>query len=120
MPSGTLELFQAEVVFSVCFFLGFIGFGVWFARSGWPWLTSYWEKRQELAHILEKQRAGAESQNDANWRQTADRMASAVEANTQALIHLAERPATEVKCPFIDGQMLLDVLSKIASPGGKP
>ena len=48
MPIDFLPFFKPEFVFSLSFFIGFIGFGVFFSRSVWPWFQSYMNKAQEI------------------------------------------------------------------------
>ena len=69
-----LSLYDQQAVVTLIFFLGFVGFGLWFNRSGWPWLTKYWERRQELQHSIEEKRLECEAESDRRWQETTERM----------------------------------------------
>lgn len=43
-----VSLFRPEFVFSLAFFIGFIGFGFFFNNNFWPWLKTYLDKTQEI------------------------------------------------------------------------
>lgn len=43
-----INLFKPEFVFSLAFFIGFIGFGYFVNNSVWPWLQMYLNKSQEI------------------------------------------------------------------------
>ena len=43
-----LAIFKPEFVFSLAFFIGFVGFGLFFNGSVWPWLQGYLDKAQEI------------------------------------------------------------------------
>jgi hypothetical protein len=42
------KLFQPEVVFSLSFFIAFIGFGFFIDKSVWPWLKDYLTEAQRI------------------------------------------------------------------------
>lgn len=46
--ADALAVFKPEFVFSLAFFIGFVGFGLFFNGSVWPWLQSYLDKAQEI------------------------------------------------------------------------
>lgn len=46
--ADALAVFKPEFVFSLAFFIGFVGFGLFFNGSVWPWLQSYLDKAQAL------------------------------------------------------------------------
>jgi hypothetical protein len=43
-----IKLFQPEVVFSLTFFIAFIGFGLFINNSVWPWLKGYLDQAQTI------------------------------------------------------------------------
>jgi hypothetical protein len=43
-----VKFFQPEIVFSLTFFIGFIGFGLFFNNSVWPWFKGYMDKAQDM------------------------------------------------------------------------
>jgi hypothetical protein len=43
-----LSMYKPDFVFSLSFFVGFVGFGVFFSQSVWPWLQSYLDKAQSI------------------------------------------------------------------------
>ena len=43
-----LTLFRPEFVFSLAFFIGFVGVGYFVNNSLWPWLQVYLTKNQEI------------------------------------------------------------------------
>lgn len=51
-----LAFFQPDFVFSLTFFIAFIGFGVFFSRQFWPWLKEYLNKRLEYEYMISSQR----------------------------------------------------------------
>ena len=51
-----LDIFKPDFVFSLAFFIGFIGFGVFFSRQFWPWLKSYLDKKLEYDYQIAHQR----------------------------------------------------------------
>lgn len=51
-----LEIFKPDFVFSLAFFIGFIGFGVFFSRQVWPWLRDYMNKKLEYDYQIARQR----------------------------------------------------------------
>ena len=51
-----LRMFQPDFVFSLTFFIGFIGFGAFFSRQVWPWLKDYLDRRMEYEMQISKQR----------------------------------------------------------------
>jgi hypothetical protein len=51
-----LEHFKPDFVFSLVFFIGFIGFGVFFSRQVWPWFQTYVDKRLEYDYMISAQR----------------------------------------------------------------
>ena len=51
-----LEVFQPDFVFSLCFFVGFIGFGLFFSRQVWPWAQKYLDKKLEYDYQINRQR----------------------------------------------------------------
>jgi hypothetical protein len=46
--ADALAVFKPEFVFSLAFFIGFVGFGLFFNGSVWPWLQNYLDKNQEI------------------------------------------------------------------------
>ena len=46
--ADALAVFKPEFVFSLAFFIGFVGFGLFFNGSVWPWLQSYLDKAQAI------------------------------------------------------------------------
>lgn len=36
-----LSFYTPDFVFSLAFFIGFLGFGLWWARDFWPWAKQY-------------------------------------------------------------------------------
>lgn len=54
-----------------------LGFGVWFARSGWPFLSEYLKQSQRLNHELRLARLEAEFESDKRWQLTTQQMATA-------------------------------------------
>lgn len=41
-------MYKPDFVFSLAFFVGFVGFGVFFSQSVWPWLQRYLDKAQSI------------------------------------------------------------------------
>jgi hypothetical protein len=41
-----MTFYNPDIVFSLAFFIGFIGFGVWWSKDLWPWLKGYLDKAQ--------------------------------------------------------------------------
>jgi hypothetical protein len=41
-----LSFYTPDFVFSLAFFIGFIGFGVWWSKDLWPWAKGYLDKAQ--------------------------------------------------------------------------
>ena len=74
MPEQTLSLLTTETILQFLRVVSFFGFGLWFARSGWPWLTQYFEKRQEMQFSLSQRRLDAEAESDRRWQETMARM----------------------------------------------
>lgn len=48
MPTDYLVFFQPEFVFSLSFFIGFLGFGWFINGSVWPWFQKYMDKAQDI------------------------------------------------------------------------
>ena len=48
MPIDFLPFFKPEFVFSLSFFIGFVGFGIFFSRSVWPWVQHYMDNAQDI------------------------------------------------------------------------
>lgn len=46
--ADALAVFKPEFVFSLAFFIGFVGFGLFFNGSVWPWLQGYLDKAQAI------------------------------------------------------------------------
>lgn len=42
-----LSFYTPDFVFSLAFFIGFIGFGIFFSREFWPWFKSYLDRQLE-------------------------------------------------------------------------
>ncbi len=51
-----LEVFRPDFVFSITFFIAFIGFGVFFSRQFWPWIQKYLDKKIEYDYQISTQR----------------------------------------------------------------
>lgn len=51
-----LEFFRPDFVFSLAFFIGFIGFGLFFSRQVWPWFQKYIDKKLEYDYQISRQR----------------------------------------------------------------
>jgi hypothetical protein len=51
-----LEHFKPDFVFSLAFFIGFIGFGLFFSRQVWPWFQAHLDKRLEYDYMISAQR----------------------------------------------------------------
>jgi hypothetical protein len=51
-----LGFFKPDFVFSLSFFVAFIGFGVFFSKQFWPWFQAYVDKRQEYDYMISAQR----------------------------------------------------------------
>lgn len=51
-----LEIFKPDFVFSLTFFVAFIGFGVFFSKSFWPWFKSYLDRKLECDYQISRQR----------------------------------------------------------------
>jgi hypothetical protein len=51
-----LSLFKPDIVFSLSFFVAFIGFGIFFSKQFWPWFQSYVDKRLEYDYMISAQR----------------------------------------------------------------
>ena len=47
MPTDYLKFYTPDFVFSLAFFIGFIGFGLFFSREFWPWLRKHLDKQAE-------------------------------------------------------------------------
>ena len=43
-----LGMYKPDIVFSLAFFIGFIGFGLFFSNSVWPWMQAYLDKAQAI------------------------------------------------------------------------
>lgn len=55
MPLDTvLALFKPDLVFSLSFLVGFLGFGIFVNNSLFPWLKSYTDKRLEAEERRQK------------------------------------------------------------------
>lgn len=65
-----LNLYDPQTVISFIFFLAFVGFGFWFYKSGWPFLKTYFERKQEFNQELEKLRLETEAESDRRWQET--------------------------------------------------
>jgi hypothetical protein len=68
------SLLKAETIFSFVFVITVLGFGGWFAKSGWPWLTKFLERRQELQFKLDEKRIDTEAESDRRWQETTAKM----------------------------------------------
>lgn len=69
-----VSLLKTETILQFLLVISFVGFGTWFARAGWPWLTKYFEKRQDFQFELEERRIEAEAEADRRWQETMARM----------------------------------------------
>ena len=49
-----LALFKPDFVFSLTFLVGFLGFGLFFKRDLFPWVTGYMDKRLEADEKTQK------------------------------------------------------------------
>lgn len=55
MPYETvLSLFKPDFVFSLTFLVGFLGFGIFFKRDFFPWMTEYMARRLEADENRQK------------------------------------------------------------------
>jgi hypothetical protein len=74
MNDTALKLLSAETIFSFIFVITVLGFGAWFRSAGWPWLTKFLERRQELQFKLEEKRIETDAENDRRWQEATTRM----------------------------------------------
>lgn len=51
-----LDIFKPDFVFSLTFFIAFIGFGLFFNNQFWPWLKGYLDKKLEYDYQISHQR----------------------------------------------------------------
>ncbi len=49
-----LGMFKPEIVFSLAFFIGFVGFGIFFNNSFWPWFKDFMAYRQAYDEASQK------------------------------------------------------------------
>lgn len=55
MPvDAILALFKPDFVFSLTFLVGFLGFGLFFKRDLFPWVTGYMDKRLAVDETRQK------------------------------------------------------------------
>jgi hypothetical protein len=81
-----LEFFlNTERLLSLLLITIVIGFGLWFSRSGWPFLSEYLKQAQRLNHELKLQRLSAELASDERWQETTSEMAASFAALKEEL-----------------------------------
>ncbi len=51
-----IEAFKPDFVFSLTFFVAFLGFGLFFSRQVWPWWKDHLDKKLEYEYQISRQR----------------------------------------------------------------
>lgn len=74
MPDEAMGLLKTETILQFLLVVSFFGFGIWFARAAWPWMTRFFEKKQDFQFELEKRRIDAEAESDRRWQESMTRM----------------------------------------------
>ncbi len=62
-----LSLFKPDTVFSLTFFLLFLGLGWFLNFSFWPWIKTYLDIRQKLNHELRMAELDIEKKRQERW-----------------------------------------------------
>jgi len=65
--SEIVGLFNPEIIFSLMFYLAFLGVGWWAYKEFWPWLVEYKRREQELEHKIELTRLELDERQDKRW-----------------------------------------------------
>lgn len=73
-----LTFWTPETTFSLIFTVIFIGGGIWFNRSFWPWITSYLNRKLDLEHQRELAHVELELENERRWREVTTSMIKTV------------------------------------------
>lgn len=97
-----LNLFNPEIVFSLIFFLGFIGLGWWFYNQLWPWFVQHRRQALEMSHQIEIKRLEADERQDRRW--------SDALANSYANYNLLREEIISLRAEL---QSFLEAISKL-------